>query len=47
MTKKKETCKCAVCGEEYDPKEVKRIYGDVLWKHSFCSARCYTNNFFR
>lgn len=33
---------CNQCGKEYDVKEVVRIYGDVLWKYTYCSAQCYT-----
>jgi hypothetical protein len=35
---------CKHCGKEYNPKEVKRIYGkySMPYAFGFCSALCYT-----
>jgi len=35
-----ETCK--ICKKLYDPKETKRIYGDIPVLYGCCSSRCYT-----
>src|SRR5574337_43500 len=34
--------KCRTCTKEYDPKEVKRVYGELA--QGFCSAQCYTKH---
>ena len=34
--------KCEVCKKEYDVDDLVRRQGNVLWKHYYCSARCYT-----
>lgn len=36
--------RCKVCELQYDPKEVKRVYGDVPVTHGCCSAQCYTKS---
>jgi hypothetical protein len=36
------TSTCNECQKEYDVKEVVRVYGDTLWKYTYCSAQCYT-----
>jgi len=33
---------CKECGQEYDPKEVKRAFGGELWRDKYCSPQCYT-----
>ena len=33
---------CLVCNEQFDRKEIKRVYGDVYWSE-YCSAKCYTD----
>lgn len=33
---------CKNCNNEYSKKEVIRVFGDVWWSSSFCSARCFT-----
>ncbi len=42
-TKKENICKC--CEEVYDPKVVKRVYGDLA--PGYCSAGCYTEDFMK
>lgn len=34
--------KCRVCGQDFDVKEVIRVYGEVPTIHGCCSAQCYT-----
>lgn len=33
---------CEYCKKEYDIKEVRRVFGDTMWAHRFCSAICVT-----
>ena len=33
---------CRVCLIPYDPKKVKRVYGETPIIHRCCSAQCYT-----
>ena len=33
---------CEQCQKVYDPKETKRVFGDVWWASIYCSAQCYT-----
>lgn len=33
---------CKNCGDEFDPKEVARVYGEGLVERGFCTSRCYT-----
>lgn len=33
---------CQVCGKEYDVDNLVRTQGNVLWRATYCSARCYT-----
>lgn len=40
----KETKQCVNCSNGFDPKEVKRVYGEssAVYMFGFCSAKCYT-----
>ncbi len=33
---------CRQCGKEYDMIEARRIYGDAMFIHFYCSPQCYT-----
>jgi hypothetical protein len=35
---------CKQCNKEYDVEELIRTNGDVHWKHSYCSAPCFTKS---
>ena len=39
---KEKTSICNQCHKTYEVKEVERVYGDTLWKYTYCSAQCYT-----
>ena len=33
---------CKQCQKVYNPKETKRVFGDVWWASIYCTAQCYT-----